>query len=100
MMQCKGGCGSTDIMTNGLCGDHRCSEKHLINSIPIHDLRTKIKYVLVDYAFIIPVKESELDHVLELLRLADPNITIIIEDKIEDTMRYAKLDGKRLFGDW
>jgi len=83
MMQCKGGCGSTDIMTNGLCGDHRCSEKHLINSIPIHDLRTKIKYVLVDYAFIIPVKESE-----------------FIEDKIEDTMRYAKLDGKRLFGDW
>ncbi len=49
-----------------------------------------MKYILVDYSFVIPTEDDKLEYTLDLIKLGNPNVSLIIEDTPEELMKYAR----------
>jgi len=52
-----------------------------------------MKYILMDYAYVIMCEDDELDYTLTLIKRNKPGVCLIVEDTAEACMGYAPVKG-------
>ena len=48
-----------------------------------------MKYILMDYTFVVMCEDDELDYTLRLIRKNKPGVCLIVEDTADACMKYA-----------
>ena len=60
--------------------------------LQIAAMETKMKYILIDYAYVVAVEAEKLEYTKNLILSNNSKAVLIVEDNADDCMRHAKLE--------